>query len=147
MHFWCVYSIYMHVKVCVHAKGWGGNAFNYSENRCDYGKSTCNLQSNGWTLSLNLFRTSLWSLMNSWASPFAQGGRTTSSSFSPLCLMPEWGGGRGGGEEVENYRRWMERKPEECTVLYSSMISTHVYIRIWHAVPIFQSYRHQLGRV
>lgn len=36
-----------------------------------------------------LFLTSLWTLINSRGSPFAQGGRRTSASLVPFCLAPE----------------------------------------------------------
>lgn len=38
---------------------------------------------------LGLFLTSLWTLINSRGSPFAQGGRMTSASLVPFCLAPE----------------------------------------------------------
>lgn len=38
---------------------------------------------------LGVFLTSLWTLINSRGSPFAQDGRMTSASLVPFCLAPE----------------------------------------------------------
>ncbi len=40
----------------------------------------------GWCILMS--STSLWSLMNSLGSPFAHGGRITSPSLVPFCLLP-----------------------------------------------------------